>query len=95
MAELLTAIWCVADKYNIVPDDWLEGITVPLFKVKGSQVDPSNYRPLTGLSHARKITEKSIVLELDEHVGTDRAQYGFLAGVQVPQASLSVLSSLQ
>lgn len=55
-AKLFTWIWRVVDRYNVVPNQWLEGITVPLFKNKGSQMDPSNYLPLTILSHARKLT---------------------------------------
>lgn len=29
-AELLIEIWRLVGKYSIVPNDWLEGITVPL-----------------------------------------------------------------
>lgn len=67
-AELLTGIWRLVGKYNIVANEWLEGITVSLLKGKGSQIEPSNYHPLTILLHARKITEKAVVLELDKQV---------------------------
>lgn len=93
-AKLLTALWCAVGRSTVVPKQWLEVITVPLFKGKGSQGDPSNYRPLTILSHLRKLTEKAVILEFDKVVPTDRAQFGFLAGVQVIQAALSVLAAL-
>lgn len=94
-AKLLTGIWKTVDRCRIVPPEWIEGIVVPLFKGKGTQADPANSRPLTILSHIQKITEEAVVLEFYKQVTTDRAQFGFLAGVQVIQAALSVLAALR
>lgn len=35
------------------------------------------------------------MLEFDRQVSTDQAQFGFLVGVQVIQAALSVLAALE
>ena len=40
---------------GILPDAWLEGIFCPIFKNKGSPLDPSNYRPITILSCLGKL----------------------------------------
>lgn len=61
-AQLLTEIWKTIGNTKFVPDAWLRGIVVSLFKGKGEQAIPKNSRPLTILSDARKVTEKSIVL---------------------------------
>lgn len=42
VSKLLTAMWRVVGYSTVVPSEWLEGITVPLFKGKGSQADPAN-----------------------------------------------------
>lgn len=78
---LLTNQWKVVWKTVRVPLRWLRGVIVPLFKVKGEQMDPGNSKPLSTLSHARKLVEKAVITELDRKIGTDRAQYGFQAGI--------------
>ena len=39
----------------ILPDAWLIGNVIPIFKDKGSKLDPKNYRPITFLSCIGKI----------------------------------------
>lgn len=80
-AKLLTGMWFAVGRSTVVLKEWLEGITVPLYKRKGSQGGPSNYRPLTILSHLRKLTEKAVILEVDKLVATYKAQFGFFIGV--------------
>lgn len=75
--DLLTELWCTIGHTRIVPTDWLRGIIVPLYKGKGDQAHPKSYRPLIILSHARKVTEKAVILELEKVVETDRAKFGF------------------
>lgn len=62
--------------------------------------DPLSYRPLCHtvyglLSHARKIVEKAIVMELESLVTTDRTQFGFQEGIQIEQAALRVAELIQ
>lgn len=94
-AKLLTEIWKTVGETRIIPRNWLRGIVVPLYKGKGESAKPKNYRPLTILSHLRKLTEKAVVLELEKVITTDRSQFGFQAGLQVTQAALSVLAALK
>lgn len=95
IAKLLTEVWCTIGHTIIILTDWLRGIIVPLYKGKGEQEHPKSYRPLTILSHIRKITEKAVILELEKVVETDRAQFGFQSGLPVLQAALSVLAALK
>lgn len=92
---MLTEMWQTIGRTKIVPTDWLRGIVVPLFKGKGEQANPRNSRPLTILSHIRRVTEKAVVLELEKAITTDKSQFGFQAGLQVAQAALSVLAALK
>lgn len=93
-SELLTTIWQVVGKTGIVSHSWIKDTIVPLFKGKGDQQEPANWRPLCILSHARKLVEKAVVMELDRTFVTDKAQYGFQSIIQVTQAALSVLVAI-
>lgn len=57
----------------------VKGKFVPLFKGKVDMGDPHNYRPLCILSHASKVVQKAIVIELGVIVAheTEKAQFGF------------------
>lgn len=92
-ASLLTEVWKPFCRCKIVPIHWLEELVVPLYNNIGSQADSTNYRPLTILSHARKLTEKSVILDFNNILHTYRVQFVFLAVIQVTQAALSVLAA--
>lgn len=94
-ATLLTKVWKAVGRTKQVPEEWLKGIIVPLYKGKGGQKEPANFRPLCILSHARKVVEKAVVLNLDRTYETDKAQYGFQSGIQITQAALSVLAAMR
>lgn len=64
-------------------------------KEKGSKEIPRNSRPLTILSHIRKITEKAVVTELERVITTYKSQFGFQAGIQTLQAALTVLAAIR
>ena len=40
---------------SILPDEWLKGNIIPIYKQKGAQGDPRNYRPITILSCMGKL----------------------------------------
>lgn len=94
-AKLLTKMWQVIGSTGQIPKGWLRGVKVPLYKCKGEQHIPANSRPLCILSHVSKLVEKAVIIEMDRKFVTDRAQYGFQAGIQVTQAELSVLAAIQ
>lgn len=88
-------MWCAVGRTRFIPEDWLKGIIVPLYKGKGSQKEPVNFRPLCILSHVRKLVEKAVVSDLERNLQADRAQYRFKAGIQVTKAALSVLTAIE
>lgn len=94
-AQMLTGIWKFVGSTRIVPKNWLKGIVVPLYKGKGEQANPKHSRPLTIISHLRKVTEKAVVIELEKEIQTDRSQFGFQAGVQILQAALNILAAIK
>ena len=49
--ELFVQVW----EQEAVPDEWRQGIIVPLYKGKGSRSECSNYRIITLLSAAGKV----------------------------------------
>jgi len=51
LVELFAQVW----KSEIVPDDWHQGIIVPIYKGKGSRSDCKNYRGITLLSVPGKV----------------------------------------
>lgn len=95
VAYSLSTCWKVVGKTRVTPLEWKIGAIVPICKGKEIMGDPLNYKPLCIFSHARKIVEKAIVMELESLFTTDRAQFGFQEGklclvVQIEQAALRV-----
>ena len=43
-----------------VPADWKQAKITPIYKGKGSKTDPSNYRPISVISHIAKILERHV-----------------------------------
>ena len=60
----LTHIFNLSLYHSFVPDDWITARITPIFKKKGRQEDPNNYRPISVVSTIAKILEKHIKLEL-------------------------------
>jgi len=51
LVELFAQVW----ESEIIPDDWRQGIIVPIYKAKGSRSDCKNYRGITLLSVPGKV----------------------------------------
>lgn len=83
ISSMITVMWKLIGYTGVVLRASLEGILIPLHRGKGLQKDPSNSRPFKILSRIRKITEKAVSLEFDRAVTTDKAQFGFQAGIQI------------
>ena len=56
----LTQIYNLSILQSKVPTDWKKGKISPIYKGKGTESDPSNYRPISVLSHLSKIIEKHV-----------------------------------
>ncbi len=57
--QLFHEQWKACGRYGTLPRPWLKALLVKLHK-KGEQDNPGNYRPISRLSHARKIIESGI-----------------------------------
>ena len=69
---------------GFIPDTWLEGSIIPLYKNKGDPKDPNNYRPITILSCLGKlftsILNSRLTKYLDSNNILDENQAGFRSG---------------
>ena len=55
--SIFTRVW----EDEVVPEEWHQGIIIPLYKGKGSRSDCSNYRGITLLSVSGKVFAKVIL----------------------------------
>ena len=53
---------------GIFPEMWKEANIHPIYKKKGSQSDPTNYRPISLLSTLSKIMEKIVFKNIYGHL---------------------------
>ena len=77
LLRVINAAW----KQKRVPEEWVRGEIVPLFK-KGDRKECRNYRGVTLMSHAAKIYERVLDTRVRAKVepGLREEQYGFRAG---------------
>jgi hypothetical protein len=86
--HLLMPVYCKLFNYiletGFIPQSWLNGIIIPIFKNKGDPKDPSNYRPITILSCLSKlftsILNNRLTKFLNENNILDENQAGFRKG---------------
>ena len=71
VVELIVNLFNLILRTGHVPYDWCIGLIVPIFKKKGSQFDPNNYRGITLLSCLGKLFTLCINSRLTKFV-TDR-----------------------
>lgn len=83
MPVYVKLINCIFDT-GYIPETWLIGAIKPIFKKKGSPLDPSNYRPITILSCLSKlftsILNERITQFLNNNSILTENQSGFRAG---------------
>ena len=75
LKDLFENIW----NAERVPQDWKEGVIIPVFKNKGNSHDPSNYRPITLLSVPSKVFTSILLQRIRSHLISARRpeQAGF------------------
>ena len=87
-SKLLYAIWKAVGRLGEYPQDWNQGLLIPIWKPKGSQDQPSSYRPICLLSHARKAIDAPLTLVITEQFTPDPSQYGFRTDQTIDDALL-------
>ena len=60
-AQILCGLWEKCGELQCIVQEWQEGTLVPLYK-KGLLHQPQSYRPITLISHARKVLEAGIAI---------------------------------
>lgn len=76
ISEVLFNLWQCAGALGHIPHMLLRGTVVTLYK-KGDPTDPSNFRPITILSHLRKILSIAVNTWIMESYHFHPSQYGF------------------
>ena len=81
---LYTKLFNIIFETGILPDSWLEGRIIPIFKNKGDHSNPENYRPITILSCLSKVftsvLNNRLTKYLDSTGGLNENQAGFRKG---------------
>ena len=62
-SHLLAKLFTIVNHSGVFPDSWLSSILIPIFK-KGDPSLPSNYRPISLLSHIGKLYSKFLLSKL-------------------------------
>ena len=74
--DLICEIWAACGRLNCTPRELREAEVIPLHK-KRETSDPENYRPISLISHVRKIIDKAIDILIREEYNFHRFQVGF------------------
>lgn len=84
MKHVYVKLFNIVFNHGIIPDNWTIGVINPIFKNKGSSLDPSNYRPITLLSCLGKLFTAVLNNRLQnyasKHELINEHQAGFRAG---------------
>ena len=67
---LYTKLFNIIFETGILPDSWLEGRIIPIFKNKGDHSNPENYRPITILSCSSKVFTSVLINRLTKYQNT-------------------------
>ena len=71
---------------EIIPDDWKNSFTIPIYKGKGENLVCQNYRGIRLLEHGLKIYEKILEKRLENIVKIENCHFGFLKGKSTTDA---------
>ena len=64
----LTVLFNMSLNTGQIPDDWKKARVTPIFKNKGSNTDPNNYRPISVIGHIPKCFEKMVDVQFREYL---------------------------
>ena len=74
---------CILDT-GIYPDQWTQGMIIPIYKNKGDKKDPCNYRPIIFVSCLSKvfisIINNRLTHFLESNYKLSETQHGFRSG---------------
>lgn len=76
LAEQLTKLFNKILGSAVIPDEWKESITIPLFK-KGKTSDPANYRGISLLNTSMKLFTRILGQHILQHTKLCEEQQGF------------------
>ena len=97
-AYLLMPIYVILFNCILVPDTWLSGNIIPIFKNKEKSSDPKNYKLISILSclgkHFTSILNKRLNADSDEFVLINERQVGFKHEYSTNEISLHSLFEL-
>ena len=91
--HFLTQLWASVGKLGHMPEQLRLQTLVPLYK-KGDQADPANYRPISLLSHARKVLSSAINRTVINSYSFHARQWGFSQNIGVEQALLAAKEAI-
>lgn len=94
VTEVITELWRKCGEIGYTPKLWRRATVVPVFK-KGEQDDPGNYRPISLLSHVRKVVEKAIDRGIRRVYRFHHLQLGFRPCVGTDVAVVRTVASMQ
>ena len=84
--------WFLTKLYNRtmeserMPEEWRDGILIPIFKNKGEVQSYSNYRGIKLISHSMKLWERVVERRLRSELTFSEQQYGFMPGKSTTDA---------
>ena len=81
LLPIYTKLFNIVLTTGIIPEKWVEGLIMPIYKNKGDPLDPENYRPITLLSCLGKlftaVLNERLTKYLDENIILLENQAGF------------------
>lgn len=93
-AKLLCNIWRNCGELKYMIEKWQEGELIPIYK-RGNKDQPESYRPISLLSHARKMIESAISQCIEKQTEFDKAQLGFTRNASTETAVIRTIRQYQ